>query len=152
LGCFNFHLVGPDHESHSVMIQLRAAVNAKPVILVVDDDAAVRNSLKFMMEVEGFEVRAYSNAHELLSEDNLPDSSCLVVDYHMPAMNGLGLVAVLRDRRVSIPAILMTAHPDENMRKQAAAAGIPIVEKPLLGTRLLDSVREAFDGHANSSS
>jgi len=152
LGCLNFDLVGPDHESHSVMTQLHAAVNAKPVILVVDDDAAVRNSLKFMMEVEGFEVRAYSNAHELLNEDHLPASSCLVVDYHMPAMNGLGLVAVLRDRRVSIPAILMTAHPDENMRKQAAAAGIPIVEKPLLSTRLLDSVREAFDGHTDSSS
>jgi two-component system, LuxR family, response regulator FixJ len=69
----------------------------------------------------------------------------------MPAMNGLGLVAVLQDRLISIPTILMTAHPDENMRKQAAASGIPIVEKPLLGTRLLDSIREAFDGHLNSS-
>jgi FixJ family two-component response regulator len=137
--------------SNSVTTQLHAAISAKPVILVVDDDAAVRSSLKFMMEVEGFEVRTYSDAHELLNEDSLPASSCLVVDYHMPAMNGLGLVGVLRDRRISIPAILMTAHPDENMRKQAAASGIPIVEKPLLGTRLLDSIREAFDGHLNSS-
>jgi FixJ family two-component response regulator len=126
------------------MTQLRAAVLAKQVILVVDDDAAVRNSIKFMMEVEGFEVRAYASAHELLNEDCLPAGSYLVVDYHMPAINGLGLVAVLRDRRISIPAILMTAHPDENMRKQAAAAGIPIVEKPLLATCLVDSIREAF--------
>jgi len=143
-------LAGQDNESQPVMTQVRAAMNAKQVILVVDDDSAVRNSLKFMMEVEGFEVRAYANANELLNEDCLPDSSCLVVDYHMPAMNGLGLVAVLRDRLISIPAIPMTAHPDENMRKQAAAAGIPVVEKPLLGTRLLDWIREAFDGHTKS--
>jgi two-component system, LuxR family, response regulator FixJ len=134
------------------MNPLRAAANVKPVILVVDDDTAVRNSLKFMMEVEGFEVRAYSNANELLNEDSLPAGSCLVVDYHMQAMNGLGLVAVLRDRRISIPAILMTAHPNENMRKQAAAFGIPIIEKPPFGTRLLDSIREAFDRHTKSSS
>jgi two-component system, LuxR family, response regulator FixJ len=152
--CFfiSFRSRWQNNESNSVMTQLRAAVNAKHVILVVDDDAAVRNSLKFMMEVEGFEVRAYANANELLKEGTLPVSSCLVVDYHMPAMNGLGLVAVLRNRRISIPAILMTAHPDENIRKQAVAAGIPIVEKPLLGTRLLDSIREAFDGHAKSGS
>jgi CHASE3 domain sensor protein len=66
-------------------------------------------------------------------------------------MNGLELVAKLRDRRISIPAILMTAHLDENMRKRAAAVGISVVEKPLLANRLLDWVREAFDGHLNSS-
>ena len=68
------------------MNQLRAAVGAKPVILVVDDDSAVRDSLKFTLEVEGFEVRAYSSAHELLNDDSLPTVSCLVTDYHMPAI------------------------------------------------------------------
>jgi FixJ family two-component response regulator len=133
------------------MTQLRSAANARHVILVVDDDTAVRDSLKFLMEVEGFEVHAYANGNELLNEDSLPSSSCLVVDYHMPGIDGLGVVAVLRDRRISIPAILMTANPDENMRKQAAAAGIPVIEKSLLGTCLLDSVHEAFEGRFNSS-
>jgi two-component system, LuxR family, response regulator FixJ len=133
------------------MTQLRSAANARHVILVVDDDTAVRDSLKFLMEVEGFEVRAYANGNELLNEDSLPFSSCLVVDYHMPGIDGLGVVAVLRDRRILISAILMTANPDENMRKQAAAAGIPIIEKSLLGTYLLDSVHEAFEGRFNSS-
>jgi FixJ family two-component response regulator len=133
------------------MTQLRSAANGRHVILVVDDDVAVRNSLKFLMEVEGFEVRAYANGNELLNEDSLPSSSCLVVDYHMPGIDGLGVVAVLRDRRILIPAILMTANPDENMRKQAAAAGIRIIEKSLLGTYLLDSVHEAFEGRFNSS-
>lgn len=129
------------------MDQLRAGVGAKQVVLVVDDDSAVRNSLRFTLEVEGFEVRAYSSAHELLDEDRLPTLSCLVTDYHMPAMNGLELVAQLRGRDVLIPAILVTPDPSENLRSRAAAAGISIVEKPLLGSRLLDSIRQAFDGH-----
>ena len=99
------------------MDQLRAGVGAKQVVLVVDDDSAVRNSLRFTLEVEGFEVRAYPSAHELLDEDRLPTLSCLVTDYHMPAMNGLELVAQLRGRDVLIPAILVTPDP----RKTCAA-------------------------------
>ena len=131
------------NESNTAMNRLRAAVGATPVILVVDDDSAVRDSLKFTLEVEGFEVRAYSSAHELLNDDSLPTASCLVTDYHMPGMNGLELVTQLRDRRVSIPAILITSLPNENLRNRAAAAGISIVEKPVLGNRLLDSIHDA---------
>jgi two-component system, LuxR family, response regulator FixJ len=134
------------------MNPLRAADGASHVILVVDDDPGVRNSLKFMIEVEGFEVNVYSSAQELLNEDSLPADSCLVTDYHMPDMTGLELVAQLRVRQISIPAVLMTANPTENLRNRAAAAGISIIDKPLLGSRLLDAIRKAFDGHMKDSS
>jgi FixJ family two-component response regulator len=88
----------------------------------------------------------------LLNEASLPDPSCLVVDYYMPGMNGLELVAQLRARDVSIPAILITPAPSETLRARAAAAGVPIVEKPLLGSRLLESIRLAFDGHTSTRS
>ena len=138
------------------MNQLRAAVGAKPVIFVVDDDSALRNSLKFTLEVEGFEVRAFSSAHELLNSDCLSTANCLVTDYHMPAMNGLELVRQLRDRRVSIPAILITSFPNESLRNRAAAADISIVEKPVLGSCLVDtiydaSLRPAFVGRKDSA-
>ncbi len=129
------------------MNQLRPEKEAKQVVHLVDDDAGVENSLKFTLEVEGYEVRAYSSAHKLLNEDSLPTGSCLVTDYHMPAMNGLELVARLRDHRVSVPARLITSLPNENLRNRAAGAGISIVEKPLLDSRLLDAIRHAFDGH-----
>jgi len=148
--------VGQDagEQAESVMNQSlnqsRAEVNHSHVILVVDDDVAVRNSLKFMMEVEGFEVHAFSSAHELLNQESLPADGCLVTDYHMPEMTGLELVAKLRERRISIPAILITAHPNQFLRDRAAAAGTLIVEKPLLGDRLLDAICETFDGHTKS--
>lgn len=130
--------------------QSKGVAGGERVILVLDDDAAVRNSLKFSLGVEGFEVRTYSGGNELLNEASLPLLSCLVVDYHMPGMNGLDLVAKLRDRDISIPAILITVHPTDGLRHRAAAAGVPIVEKPFLGNQLLDCIRAALDGRRRS--
>jgi two-component system, LuxR family, response regulator FixJ len=113
------------------------------VVLVIDDDPAVRSSLKFSLEVEGFTVRVYSGPHELLSDD-LPAKSCLLIDYYMPTMNGLELLARLRDRGVSIPAVVITGHPNRRLRERIAAAGVPLLEKPFLGTSLTDRIREAL--------
>lgn len=65
-------------------------------------------------------MRAFSSAQDLLIEENIPSPSCLVVDYYMPGMNGLELVARLRERKKVLPAVLITS-PDENLRNQAAA-------------------------------
>ena len=122
--------------------------SAKQAILVVDDDKAVRVSLRNMMESEGFEVCAFSNGHDLLNEASLPATGCLIVDYHMPSMNGLELVSALRGRGVSIPAILITGNPTKYVRDRAAAIAVLVVEKPALGGYLLDCVREAVAKHA----
>ena len=116
---------------------------AKQVIFVVDDDETVRDSLRKLMQSEGFEVRVFSNGRDLLNEASLPAIGCLVVDYHMPAMNGLDLVSVLRGRGVPIPAILITGNPTEYVRDRAAAMAVLVIEKPWLGSNLLDCVREA---------
>jgi two-component system, LuxR family, response regulator FixJ len=118
-------------------------------VLVVDDDAAVRKSIKFVLELEGFEVRAFSSAHDLLIEASLPSPSCLVVDYHMRGMNGLELVAKLRERDAALPAVLISS-PNDKLRSRAAASGIAMVDKPMLGGPLLNAVRAAFDGETKS--
>ena len=111
-----------------------------PVILV-DDDAAVRNSLKFALEVEGLTVRAYEDGDALLAEAALPETGCLVVDYYMPAMNGVDLVRSLRKRHVDLPAILITAKATDDLRRSAAGAGIrQVLEKPLEDSSLVDSI------------
>ena len=131
------------------MITQPAPEIAKQVILVVDDDEAVRDSLRNMMKSEGFEVRAFSNGRDLLNEASLPAIGCLVVDYHMPAMNGLELVSALRGRGVSIPAILFTGNPTKYVRDRAAAIAVLVVEKPGLGSYLLDCVRGAVAKHGH---
>lgn len=117
--------------------------NFPGIVVVVDDDPAVCNSLKFTLEIEGFDVRLYESGTELLSERALPDCSCLVVDERMPGISGLDLIVRLRDRHVLVPAILITSHPDAALARRAANANVPIVEKPFLSNALLDLIRKA---------
>ena len=102
-------------------------------------------------EVEGFRVQAYATAHELLNGKSLPGGGCLVTDYQMPGINGLELIRRLRDRHLMIPAILITALPDENLRSRAAAAEVSLIEKPVLGIRLLEEIRKTFEQHTKPS-
>lgn len=115
-----------------------------PRVIVVDDDAAVRNSLKFSLEIEGFEVHAYARGTDLLDARDVCIGSCLVIDQKMPGMAGLDLIAALRDRHVSASAILITSHPNAAVRERAAQVSVPIIEKPLLGNALVDRIRDAF--------
>jgi two-component system response regulator FixJ len=128
------------------MTQSAPAV-AKQVIHLVDDDEAVRDSLRYLMESEGFVVHAFSNGNALLNDASLPTTGCLVVDYNMPAMNGLELVRALRDLGVLIPAILVTGNPAKYVRDRAAEASVLVVDKPALASDLLDCVREAVAKH-----
>jgi two-component system response regulator FixJ len=120
----------------------------RAVVIVVDDDRAVRNSLKFSLELEGFAVRAYACAGDLLDSPQFPACACFVVDQNMPGMNGLDLIAKLRERRISTPAILITTHPSAAVIERAKRAAVPIVEKPLLNGTLVDGIRAACAPHA----
>lgn len=110
-----------------------------PVVLIVDDDPDVGGALKFALEIEGFAVRLYSNAHDVLQAE-MPQRGCLVIDYRIPDMTGLDLLAALRHRAVTLPAILITSNPGADVRRRAADAGMIIVEKPLFGENLLQCI------------
>lgn len=114
-----------------------------PVVIVVDDDAALANALSFAFGIEGFDVRTYGDAESLLAAGDYPDQGCLVLDYRLPGLDGLSLLGRLRDAHVALPAILVTTNPRADLRSRAAAAGTPIVEKPLLTDALLKAVRQA---------
>lgn len=122
----------------------------RPGVILVDDDPAVAHALEFAFGLEGFDVRAYRDGESLLQAGVRPDAGCLVVDYALPGMDGLDLLERLRAADVTLPAILITTNPRAALRLRAAAAGVPIVEKPLLSDALLDSVRSAV-GRASLS-
>ena len=112
--------------------------NSNTLIFVVDDDAAVRNSLKFSLEIDGFAVRTYANANELLRAGDLTACRCLIVDQDMPRMQGLELVAALRKQGVNVPAVLISGHVTPALTRQASDADIPVIEKPFLGNQLIE--------------
>lgn len=117
---------------------------ADPTVLVVDDDPDVLGSLRFSLELEGYRVRTYADGEAILSDPLLPDKGCLVVDFHIPGHDGLSIIDDLRARQVEMPAILITSAPPAAVVRRAAAAGVPIVEKPLLGSTLTDGIRKAL--------
>ena len=114
------------------------------IVTVIDGDLAVRHALKFWLEIEGLIVR--SSGAEFLAAGELSCCDCLVVDENSPETSGLQLIAHLRDRNFSAPAILVTGQPSPSLRKEAEKVGVPIVEKPLLGNGLLDTIRDATRG------
>ena len=116
------------------------------LVIVIGDDLAVRNSLKFWLELEGLTVRSYASGAELLANGELSRCDCLVIDEKIHVSNGLHLIAQLREQDFTAPAILVTGQPSLSLRKQAEKVGVPIVEKPLLGNGLLDTIRDATRG------
>jgi len=112
------------------------------IVVVVDDDPAVRGSLKFSLELEGFLVRAYGSASDFLTA-GLDDADCLVIDQRMPAMTGLELIAKLRVQNISTPAVLIISQPNVAVSDRAAKFGVPIVEKPFLSNALVEKIRQA---------
>ncbi|MBR0714245.1 response regulator [Bradyrhizobium liaoningense] len=121
------------------------ASSAKPIVYVVDDDAAVLGSLRFLLETDGFVVRTFKNGTALLNAAGVRDADCYVIDYKMPDINGIDLVARLRQSDIRAPVILITGYPDENISTRAAAAGVKgVILKPLLDENLIRQIRDAI--------
>lgn len=115
------------------------------IVLVVDDDAAVRAALKFALEVEGFRVRLYDSPEAVLDDPELPQRACLVVDYRMPRIDGIELIKRLRERQVALPAILISARVNKQLHHLAERLGlVDVLEKPLSDAALVDSIRSAL--------
>ena len=120
------------------------AASPQPTVVVVDDDDAVRSALKFWLELEGFAVETHESGRSLAAAE-VPASGCLVLDYDLPEGDGLQLLRGLRARDVSLPAVLITSRASRAVRSAAAAAGVPIIEKPLLCDALLETVQHALE-------
>lgn len=115
------------------------------VVLIVDDDAAVRAALKFALEVEGFRVQLYDSAQAVLADTDLPQHGCLVVDYRMPGIDGIELIRRLRHKNVSLPAILISARVNGQLRNRAAESGLTcVLEKPLSDAALVENIRSVL--------
>jgi len=116
------------------------------IVHVVDDDSALRRSLRFLLESVDWQVRLHGSAEEFL--DALPPAdrpSCLLLDIRMPAMSGLELQQVLHARGCTIPIVFMTGHADVSMAVQAMKSGAAdFIEKPFKDQAVLDAVAAAM--------
>ena len=114
--------------------------DSKPTVILVDDDAPLRAALKFSLELEGFEVRAYDSGEAMLKAALPRHDGCLVLDQVLPGLSGLEALSVLRSRANRLPALLITSNPGPGLRDAASKAEAMIVEKPLMGDVLVGCI------------
>jgi FixJ family two-component response regulator len=108
---------------------------------VVDDDSAVRDSLRLLLEVLGYLVKTFASAAELLLlNTGLQNLACLILDHHMPHMTSLELAERLRADGAAIPILLITASPSPAIFARAAEIDIRVLEKPPGDEELLDFI------------
>jgi FixJ family two-component response regulator len=116
----------------------------RPVVVVVDDDEAVRDSLRFLLETAGFSVDTFGSACDFLAATYRDRRLCLLLDQHMPRMTGLDMLQRLRDRGWDLPVALMTGSPSEEVTRRARELGVEeVLEKPLPGDVLLRFVERS---------
>jgi FixJ family two-component response regulator len=118
----------------------------QPIVFVVDDDRAMRESLRWLLESIGLSVRTYATAAEFLGDHDPAQPGCLVLDVRMPGMSGLDLQSELARRGAELPTIVVTGHAEVAMAVRAVKAGaIDFIEKPFSDQLLLDRVRQALE-------
>lgn len=114
-------------------------------VFVVDDDQAMRKSLKWLIESVGMKVESYASADEFIRNYYPGRSGCLLLDVRMPGMSGLDLQEQFIRQNIKIPIIIITGHGDVPMAVRAMKAGsVDFIEKPFNDEFLLDSIRRAL--------
>ncbi|MCP5446347.1 MAG: response regulator transcription factor [Chromatiaceae bacterium] len=118
----------------------------QPNVFVVDDDQAMRNSLKWLIESVGMKVETYSTADEFIRNYYPGRAGCLLLDVRMPGMSGLELQEHFLKHQINIPIIIITGHGDVPMAVRAMKSGaVDFIEKPFNDEMLLESIRNALN-------
>ena len=117
-------------------------------ICIVDDDAAIRDALRLLLRVSGYQVETFDSAVSFLKDAEPTRFCCLVADIRMPEMDGLALQEELVRRGSALPVIIMTGHGDVPLAVRAMKAGaIDFLEKPFEEDALLESIKVALSSH-----
>ena len=118
---------------------------ANTTVFIVDDDAAIRDSLTLMIEQENIAVQAFDSAETFLAAYQPECCGCAIVDIRMSGMDGLELHKALLKRNILLPIIFLTGHGDIPMSVQAMKAGaVDFLTKPVTREKLLNSIRAAI--------
>jgi two-component system, LuxR family, response regulator FixJ len=117
---------------------------ARGTVYVIDDDDAVRDSIRLLLECEGFRVVDFASAAEFLRQAPGDWHSCILTDMHMPGMTGLELIEEIRRRDPTIPIIAMTGRPDRAVEEAVEEADGTLLVKPFRFGELVAAIGKAL--------
>lgn len=125
---------------------LTASLVTADLVHVVDDDAAMRDSLAFLIGIAGFETRLYESGTDLLARLPKPAAGCVLADIRMPGIDGLELLRRLRSADQTLAVVMMTGHGDVRLAVEAMKLGAAdFIEKPFEDAALLHTLRSALE-------
>lgn len=115
------------------------------IVVVVDDDRRVRESIQSMVESAGHATFAFVTGEQFLQSRTLAEAGCLITDVRMPGMDGIELQRRVNAARSQLPVIFISAHEDEEVRQQALAGGaVTFLYKPFDAAELLRVIERAL--------
>ncbi len=130
----------PENATH-----VQAMTGEPSLLVIIDDDESVRESLPDLLREFGHEVRAFASAGEFLASEHVDATKCLILDIAMPGMSGPDLQLELRRRKTERPIIYITAQADETIRPRLLASGaVECLFKPFSDTALLEAINAAL--------
>lgn len=114
-------------------------------IYIVDDDEAVRDSARILLEAYGYDARIFASGPDFLSSFNGGSRACLILDINMPGMDGLAVLDAVRLRWPELPVIMITGRGDKTAKARALGNGaVALLEKPFGDVALLDAIGQAL--------
>lgn len=120
-------------------------MNGEQVVFIIDDDAAVRDSLAMLLEAHGLAVQGFASAASFLEQLSAGQRGCALVDVRMPGMSGLELQTALKNRAIVLPLIVMTGFAEVPVAVQAMKAGaVDFIEKPFEDDIIVAAVERAL--------
>ena len=115
------------------------------IVYVIDDDDALRDSVRLFLVNEGLSVRTYGSANEFIADLDALQSGCVVTDVRMPGMSGMDLLGHIAAKGLSLPVIVITGHADVPLAVRAMKQGaIDLLEKPFKAEELIAAVRRGL--------
>ncbi|HVZ50714.1 MAG TPA: response regulator FixJ [Pseudolabrys sp.] len=124
----------------------------EPIIYVIDDDEAVRQSLEFLLKTAGYSVRGFESGEEFLEILPKTGFGCVITDVRMPGISGIDLLRKVKEVKPDLPVIVITGHGEIALAVQAMKIGaIDFLEKPFDDDHLLGAVRSALNQEADAA-
>lgn len=115
-------------------------------VCIIEDDEAVRDSMRILVESYGYSVRDYPSALAYLNDRSQSEPGCLLLDLHMPGMDGLELVELLRSRHIQTPTIIITGGKDQTADQRVRKARVlALLSKPVVDSELIGWIEQALD-------
>ena len=117
-----------------------------PLVCIVDDDASIADSTRYLVRAFGFRAEAFLSAEEFLNSSLVEETNCLILDVRMPGMDGLELQRYLANADKRIPIVFITAHASDRERRQALAGGaVDLLLKPFSEDALFAAIQTSLN-------